>query len=137
MSLKDAMMKAGLKSTKSQNERDRRPAKTVKKIEKHQETRNFCEVCQFIQPDVERYKHKNPTIDAEWICAACADKNDIHDQFRMTNQSEFAKSKRFRREFGPTKVFSNNHRAPAVKKSEMQKEANFNINDDGEKNFNC
>ncbi|OUR97856.1 hypothetical protein A9Q84_06565 [Halobacteriovorax marinus] len=145
MSLKDAMMKAGLKSSKTQNMRKAVTTRDKKKIEKHQEIRNFCEVCQLIQPDVERYVHKNPTVDAEWICAACADKEEIHDQFRMTNQSEFAKGRRFRREFGPTKDFSDNsstnkkssHRSPVKKKEEVYKEADFSVDDDGEKNFNC
>lgn len=105
MSLKDAMLKAGLKSTKSENERVYKPKKEVKIIEVHQSTRNFCEVCQLIQPDVERFAHKNPTIDAEWICTRCADRAEIHDQFRRTNQSDSAKKKTYRREFGPTQVF--------------------------------
>lgn len=136
MSLKDAMLKAGLKSTKSQNEREKVSPKKVKKIESHQETRNFCEVCQLIQPDVEKYKHKNPTVDAEWICVCCADRAEIHDQFRVTHQSDSAKKRTFRREFGPTQKFSNTHK-PTMKKSERQKEANYNVSDKGEKNFNC
>lgn len=145
MSLKDAMLKAGLKSSKTENMRKSTITRDKKKIEKHQEARNFCEVCELIQPDVERYVHKNPTVDAEWICAACADNEQIHDQFRVTNQSEFAKGKRFRREFGPTKDFSDNasfkkkpnHRSPAKKKEQTPKEAEYNLDDDGEKNFNC
>jgi len=145
MSLKDALMKAGLKSSKTQNERAQVATKDVKKSVKHQETRNFCEVCELIQPDVERYVHKNPTVDAEWICAACADREEIHDQFRMTNQSEFAKRKRFRREFGPTKEFGashthkkkSDHKRRPKKEESRPKEARYNLDDDGEKNFNC
>jgi len=145
MSLKDAMLKAGLQSSKTQNMRKATVTKDKKKIEKHQEMRNFCEVCELIQPDVERYVHKNPTVDAEWICAACADNEQIHDQFRITNQSEFAKGRRFRREFGPTKDFSDNpsskgksnHRSPAKKKEDVFKEADHSVDEDGEKNFNC
>ena len=54
MSLKDALLKAGLQATKSQNERETVPKKKMKTSEKHQVTRNFCEVCDLIQPDVER-----------------------------------------------------------------------------------
>ncbi len=107
MSLKDALMKAGVKSTKTQNMREYTgPKKEQKKSELHQQERNFCEVCQLIHPDVERFKHKNPTVDAEWICSACADREEILDQFRITNQSEFARVKRYRREYGATKDFS-------------------------------
>lgn len=137
MSLKDALLKAGLKPTKSQNEREYKPKKDIKKSEVHQATRNFCEVCELIQPDVERFVHKNPTIDAEWICNRCADRAEIHDQFRMTNQSDSAKKKCYRREFGPTKVFSNDPRKSGIKTKEIQKEAKHQISEDGEKNFNC
>lgn len=85
MSLKDALLKAGLKQTKLPNERDNIPKKEVKEIVVHQSTRNFCEVCQLIQPDVERFAHRNPTIDADWICTRCADRAEIHDQFRKTH----------------------------------------------------
>lgn len=140
MSLKDALMKAGLKSSKSENERDLVAKKKEKKIEAHQKARNFCEVCEFIQPDVERFKHNNPTVDAEWICAACADKEMIQDKFRMTHQSDFAIQNRYRREFGATQNFSQTTRSNFKnknKKNNSEKEANFNVSDDGEKNFNC
>ncbi len=144
MSLKDAMMKAGLKSSKTQNMRDEVVKRDKKKIEKHQETRNFCEVCELIQPDVERYKHKNPTVDAEWICSACADREEIHDDFRVTHQSEFATKGRFRREFGATKDFNENkngrkksHHRSSKAKPKAPREAQFNLDEDGEKNFNC
>lgn len=137
MSLKDALLKAGLQQTKSPNERDHKPKKEVKKIEVHQATRNFCEVCQLIQPDVERFAHKNPTIDADWICTRCADKAEIHDQFRRTHQSDAAKRKTYRREFGPTQVFSNDPKKAGLKPSEVQKESRYKVNEDGEKNFNC
>lgn len=142
-SLKDALLKAGVKSTKTTNMRETVVKREHKKAEKHQQERNFCEVCEFIQPDVERFKHKNPTVDAEWICAACADKEEIHDQFRLTSQSEFSKKRRYRREFGPTKDFSDKARSkgPIKKKFERRdttpKEAKHSVDDDGEKNFNC
>lgn len=102
MSLKDALLKAGLKPTKAENERQRKPKKVKTKREVHQETRNYCEVCNAIYPDVEKYLHKKPTLDARWICVNCADKNEIHDQFRVTAQSEFSKTNRFKRFYGPT-----------------------------------
>ena len=43
MSLKDALMKAGFQSTKTQNERRRKLKKEKTKVEKHQEHRNFCD----------------------------------------------------------------------------------------------
>ncbi|GAB4018303.1 MAG: hypothetical protein Fur0010_19460 [Bdellovibrio sp.] len=101
-SLKDALMKVGLRSTKTENERLSKKGREVKLSERHQETRNYCENCNAVQPDVERYKHRSPFTDAEWICSACADKLELHDKFRVTQQSEFAKNGRFRREYGPT-----------------------------------
>lgn len=103
-SMKDAMLKAGLSTTKGQNERQSSRGRVKEASEKHQETRNFCEVCDLIQPDVERFKHRNPTIDAEWICSACVDRNQIDDKFRVTHQSDFAKAGRYRREYGATRV---------------------------------
>ncbi len=144
MSMKDALKKAGFKATKSENERDHKPKKLETKVEVHQKTRNFCEVCDLIQPDVERFQHKNPTIDAEWICSACADKEMILDEFRMTHQSNFAIQKRYRREYGPTKDFSSyvkkhkkvdrNAMGNKAKKAEVSPEE---LDDDGDKNFNC
>jgi hypothetical protein len=145
MSLKDALKKAGLKSSKSHNEREVKSKKSETDTEVHQKTRNFCEVCELIQPDVERFKHNNPTVDAEWICSACADKESILDEFRMTHQSNFAIQKRYRREFGPTKVFSN-YRQNSKKssngrnqksKEKVHKDSNIEVDSDGEKNFNC
>lgn len=141
MSLKDAMRKAGLKSTKSQNEREIVGYKKDKiKTAKHQEHRNFCEICECIQPDVERFKHNMPTVDAEWICSNCADKEQILDDFRMTNQSEFAKDGRYRRYYGHTKGFEAKlPRARGSKIAQKSKKApkKYIIDDDGEKNFNC
>lgn len=102
MSLKDALEKAGIKTTSSENYRKRAPVKEKTKVEKHQETRIFCEVCDTTQQDVERYKHRMPLVDAEWICVNCADKNSIHDDCRMTEQSHASKNKTFLRFYGPT-----------------------------------
>ena len=154
-SLKDALLKAGLNSTKTQNMRENLgPKKERKKSELHQQERNFCEVCQLIQPDVERFKHRNPTVDAEWICSACADREEILDQFRVTSQSNFSKVKRYRREFGPTRDASefnkdfkntktnnrsnqkNNNQNTGAKKPFKKKKSNYNVDDKGEKNFN-
>ena len=149
MSLKDALLKAGLHSSKIENERQKKLKKEKTKIEKHQEHRNFCEVCETTQPDVERFKHRNPRIDAEWICTNCADKNQILDQFRLTNQSDSARSKRYRRFYGPTKDFSKE--APVESKSfskpgakvkteskkREERKKRYILDEDGEKNFNC
>ena len=103
-SIKDALMKAGFRPTKKENERERRPKfEQVQKSVIHQEQRNYCESCQMVHPDVEHYKHRNPTVEAEWICVACADRHMISDEFRVSNQSDFAKRNLFRREFGRTK----------------------------------
>jgi len=105
-SMKDALLKAGLRPANQENERQKRPAKgPVTKSVIHQETRNFCEHCQNIAPDVENYRHKNPTTRAQWICLACADRLEILDDCRVSNQSDTAKKNMFRRFFGPTKKF--------------------------------
>lgn len=149
MSLKDALAKAGLKTTKSENERQYKPKKEVAKVERHQETRIFCEVCETTQQDVERYKHKNRLIDAEWICVNCADKNSIHDDFRLTQQSHASKNKSFKRFYGPTQDFSketiakgksNNLRPKFQNKKRPQdreRKKNYVLDEKGEKNFNC
>lgn len=131
-SLKDALLKAGLKSSKTENMRENLgPKKQRKKSELHQQERNFCEVCQLIQPDVERFKHRNPTVDAEWICSACADREEILDQFRITQQSEFSRAGRYRREFGATKNFNEvkagkNNKPSHNNKKNFNKKRNFN-----------
>lgn len=104
-SLKDALKSAGLTSTKTANDRSKKELSSKKNISKHQMQRNFCEVCERVLPDVELYKHKNPTVDAEWICARCADLSMIPDKYRKTNQSDFSKRGTFRREYGETKKF--------------------------------
>ena len=102
MSLKQALLKAGLKSSKAENERVHKPKKEKTKTEVHQEQRNYCEICNCHQPDVERFIHKMPLIDAQWICVNCADKAMIHDNTRVTAQSNFSKNKQYRRYYGPT-----------------------------------
>jgi len=107
-SLKDAMLKAGLKPTvepkpaKKQNEREKVAKKHLTETVIHQVRRNFCEHCSQVCPDVEQYKHRNPTTDAEWICVRCADQLQILDKFRLTAQSETSIKKMFRREYGET-----------------------------------
>ncbi|MFN8370581.1 MAG: hypothetical protein U0T83_08165 [Bacteriovoracaceae bacterium] len=112
-SLKDALLKAGLKETpkpkvenvKAHNERKAIPKKKETESMAHQKQRNFCEECRQIHPDVEQYFHKNPTTDAEWICIRCADRLQILDNTRQTAQSDTSIRKMFRREYGATKKF--------------------------------
>lgn len=104
-SLKDALLQAGLRSSKSANERSKAKGRPQKQSEKHQRTRTFCEVCELDHGDVEFYKHRNPTIDARWICLGCADKHMIDDQFRTTRQSELSIKRNFKRFYGATKTF--------------------------------
>lgn len=104
-SLKDALMKAGLKETPKPSQLNQREKIAKKKVTEevlHQEQRNFCEACEQIRPDVELYKHRNPTTEAEWICVRCADQLQIADTFRKTAQSDTSIKKMFRREYGAT-----------------------------------
>ena len=83
-SLKDELMKAGLKATqkpKDPNEREVIKKKKITEEVTHQQQRNFCEECQQVRPDVELYFHRNPTTEAEWICVKCADQLKILDTF--------------------------------------------------------
>ncbi len=105
-SLKDELLKAGLKATqkpKAPNEREQIKKKQVTEAVIHQEQRNFCEECQLVRPDVELYYHRNPTTEAEWICVKCADQLKIADTFRQTAQSDTSIKKMFRREHGATR----------------------------------
>lgn len=104
-SLKDALLKAGMKQTeppKKQNDREKVAKKHVTEAVAHQVQRNFCEACNQVRPDVELYKHRNPTTEAEWICVRCADQLQILDKFRQTAQSDTSIKKMFRREYGET-----------------------------------
>ncbi|MBL7666329.1 MAG: hypothetical protein JNM93_14435 [Bacteriovoracaceae bacterium] len=139
MSLKNALLKAGIKTTKTENMRDIKPKKEKKQIEQHQELRSFCEVCEMVQPDVERFFHKMPAIDAEWICVNCADKCKIHDDTRQTQQSHLSKMKQYKRFYGPTKKFDNkptDKKVSTSNQSNKEEKKNYTIDDDGEKNFN-
>ncbi len=103
--LKDAFLKAGIKpptDAKSNNVREKIKKKAITEAVIHQEQRNYCEACDQVKPDVELYKHRNPTTDAEWICLRCADQLQIQDKFRQTAQSDTSIRKMFRREFGAT-----------------------------------
>lgn len=130
-SLKDQLKDAGFRSGKLENHRESAKGRERKQSEKHQVTRNFCEHCELIQPDVERYKHRNPTTDAEWICLGCADKLSIDDKFRVTQQSDVSKQGMFRRYFGATKDFS---KEDAGARPHFQKRPNGNR--DGNRNGN-
>lgn len=114
-SLKDALLNAGLKPTsdaKSQNVREKVSKKQMTETVTHQEQRNFCEVCDQVRPDVEKYHHRNPTTEAEWICVRCADQLQIADKFRKTAQSETSIKRMFRREYGATENISVQKVAP-------------------------
>ncbi len=104
-SLKDALLKVGIKETpkpSAPNQREKLKKKQVTEVVVHQEQRNFCENCDQVRPDVELYKHRNPTTEAEWICVRCADQLQIADTFRKTAQSDTSIRKMFRREYGAT-----------------------------------
>lgn len=156
MSLRDALEKAGLKPTQSENFRKRKPKKEKTKSEKFQETRIFCEACETTQQDVEKYHHNMPMLDAKWLCVNCADKNSVHDEKRVTAQSHAAKNRTFLRFYGPTVDLAAKERTPEKKNPRFNKKnthrgkkprqadgnrapkkQNYKIDDDGEKNFNC
>jgi hypothetical protein len=102
---KDALLKAGIKPTpekKQENHREKVAKKQLTETVVHQEQRNYCEACDQTRPDVELYKHRNPTTEAEWICVRCADQLQIPDTFRKTAQSDTSIKKMFRREYGAT-----------------------------------
>jgi hypothetical protein len=106
-SMKDALTKAGFRSEKMENHREKNKGKTkAKESVQHQKTRHFCEECKLTQPDVELYKHRMPTTEAEWICLSCVDRLMIEDRFRKTEQSDVSKKGMFRRFYGATKDFS-------------------------------
>ena len=72
-----------------------------------QTTRNFCEHCNLLHPDVERFQQHMPTTFGEWICLPFVDKLMIDDKFRVTQQSDVSKKGMFRRYFGKT-IFGTN-----------------------------
>jgi hypothetical protein len=104
--LKDALLKAGIKETakpSAANQREKLSKSKVTEVVVHQEQRNYCEACEQVRPDVELYKHRNPTTEAEWICVRCADQLQIADTFRKTAQSDTSIKRMFRREYGATR----------------------------------
>ena len=103
-SLKDALLQVGLRSSKTANERQKSKGRSTPKSEVHQRARTFCELCERDLPDVERYQH--PSVAAEWVCIACADRNTIDDKFRRSSQSEMAGKKMFKRFYGATRAAS-------------------------------
>ncbi len=108
-SLKDALLKAGMKATpvvsKRPKENQRAFIKKKTDDQRNQEQRNFCEVCETICPDVEYYAHHIPSLTARWICCRCADIKMIPDSCRQTAQSDVCRKGIFKREFGDTKRF--------------------------------
>ncbi len=104
MSLADAFKKAGLKSSEpdrkvSRGEKTR--SKKGEKIHDHHH-RSECGECRKNAPDVERYEHRNRSVDAQWLCVVCADRFQISDDFRKTAQSDFSRRNMFRRDYGHT-----------------------------------
>ena len=110
-SLKEALEKAGIKSgiksDKPENISKKKPKKSgpLTEIEKHQQQNNFCDCCKKVAPDVEFYKHRNQSLQAQWLCIVCADRNLIPDDTRQSHQSDFAKRGTFRRCYGRTKIW--------------------------------
>ncbi|MBF0493384.1 MAG: hypothetical protein HQM15_11480 [Deltaproteobacteria bacterium] len=116
--LQEALLKAGLAKSKSLPDQkdkkktilksgEQRPAQArFDNREDKAPIRTFCEACKRSGPDIELYEHQNRLISAKWICVRCADTHNIHDNTRQTHQSQHAKNGMFRREYGPTKVFS-------------------------------
>lgn len=123
-SLKEQLKEAGFRSAKMENEREFSKGRERKQAEKHQTTRNFCEHCNLVFPDVELYKHRMPTTDAEWMCLNCADKLMIDDKFRQTQQSDVSKKKMFRRYFGATKDFAKEARSGRKSRPSKPKSGN-------------
>lgn len=107
-SLKDALQKAGFTSTDQNKVVERKPRKAPQKgagIEADaQSMRNQCELCNKFTSDVEHYQHNNRLVVKQWLCLKCADTNKINDDLRTTAQSTQARSGRFLREYGHTKV---------------------------------
>ncbi len=110
-SLKEALEKAGLKASDSDNERKRkprqgRPPKEIRpstEIVKHQQPHYFCDCCKKTAPDVEFYQHNNKSIQgSKWLCIKCADEKLIPDELRQSNQSDCAMRGTFRRNYGKT-----------------------------------
>lgn len=72
----------------------------------HHHIRTNCDDCGRSSPDVEYYEHKNRSLDKYWLCVRCADDHNILDEFRQTMQSSHAIKGVFRRNYGPTKIFT-------------------------------
>ena len=121
-SLKDALQIAGFKHSKRENARPKFEGKKKINYNKHQMTRSFCDNCEKGYPDVEFYKHRNPTLEAKWLCCECADKFSIPDDVRESNQSDFSKKGTFRRQYGRTKRFSKTEEIDPKNKRERDEE---------------
>ena len=105
MSLKEALEKAGLKSSVQKRKEapmTRSSAKNGKKMHDHH-YRTECDACRRTAPDVERYDHRNRSVEGNWLCVVCADQYQISDDFRRTAQSDFSKRRMFVRNYGHTR----------------------------------
>ena len=109
MSLKEALEKAGFKASKPAT---RKPVRHVNrgtkdstrrggKIHDHHH-RTECDACRKTAPDVERYDHRNRSLNAKWLCMVCADHYQISDDLRMTAESDISKRRMFVRNYGHT-----------------------------------
>ncbi len=109
-SLKDALLKSGFKQSTTPKDINKRenipPKKSVTKEVLHQVQRNYCEECEQVLPDVEQFRHRNPTTEAEWICLRCVDRLKISDECRQTAQSDTSIRGLYKREHGATKPAS-------------------------------
>ena len=111
--LQEALLKAGL-VTKEKLDKKKRPrhvpappqpaSSREEQIHEHH-LRTECEACKKSGPDVEFYEHSNRMLNVKWLCIKCADTHRISDERRQTQQSQFARSGRFLREYGATKIF--------------------------------
>lgn len=104
-SLKEALEKAGLKPSKRRNKRKKPKKSQQPQNERQPQHQSFCDCCKKTAPDVELYRHSNPSLQAKWLCIICADNHFIPDDTRQTNQSDFAMRGTFRRRYGKTKRF--------------------------------
>lgn len=105
-SMKDALIKAGLVSKETiRKEKVENTDVKQKGIHEHH-LKTYCPQCNKNAEDVEYYNHTNRSLKSPWLCLVCADKFNIHDDMRQTQQSPTSRAGRFQRFYGPTKRFA-------------------------------